>query len=650
MGRHGAAGRHDAEQRHLRNFLPEVVSRPVTKLTRSPRFAYAMMAYDEPGQPLGESMWGAIAMARALQRLSDYPLLLLTNSTELPDGTDVVQVMKRLNAKVLPVYPVHMPGAHAWTFRRWNIAFWKLQIFLHTDYDKIIWLDGDSTLYRSVDWIFHLDGMWGQRDDWFCKLNQTKICSGILSVIPSVDDFDGMLKYAGQVGSMLTLGDQQLIEMYFRHVAKKPVNFLDDATASFGQCIGTVQQNDWSWGTRSRHNAWITPAFVHKSGGWGNTNNNAYSNVCFSHNMSRQRYVVGGVVLNACHFNPLAAHWRSFFCEAHQLLQTDIHSVKSFCSDACYYHGQHADGVACLAGAPRPLRGAISGSTGHRYPAHILPELVETGKPAPEAWRAQHLQPTPKPPKPAGTDEVNFLSLEMATWNCRGVCPSGGCCDDQDCALQCEHNPEISGRCQGFKFDKAKLICRVYAHLEPFWSSEGGHSGPNFQASLVYPGASLPAGGFTVTAKIRSKSHEACQDIMAWGDGEGSWMSVEFRLNKGNLLYGENPHRHADADTWRQVESANLQLNNGLWQDVAVSRHSSGEVALFVNGFRVQAGRIMRAQPVGLLPRARSCRVARTRDCIFKGQVTSIRIYDRALSDDMMYGLARSRLPSSGTS
>jgi len=222
---------------------------------------------------------------------------------------------------------------------RRKLAFWKLQIWTLTQYDKLIWLESDTILYRGVDWLFDRPWMWGQRDDWFCRLNQKAVNTGILSLEPKMEDFTGLLNYAETLQE-LDDGDEQLIPMYFEHVRHRPINLLSDVEAAFGHCLGRApspyinQDGSTIWG------AWSTPALVHKSGGWGNAKDDSYSNACFSHNMSLQLYTVGSTTINACQYHPLGEYWRRLFCTAAwDMTGIRTVAVAAFCSDACWYRG-----------------------------------------------------------------------------------------------------------------------------------------------------------------------------------------------------------------------------------------------------------------------------------------------------------------------
>jgi len=268
-------------------------------------------------------------------------VVLLTNTTTFPDGTPVAEAMRKLNVHVRPVYPVEMPLRHRkkLMYQHWRIAYWKLQIWGLVEFEKLIWLDSDTILYRNIDWLFDRPWMWAQRDDWFCRLNITKVCSGIVLLYPKQSDYSGLLAYAEEIGD-LTDGDQQLISSYFAVKRRMAINLLSDVEASFGQCVGRApapyinRDGSQVWGV------WNVPAFVHKSGGWGNTNGNAYANICFMPNITMQMYRDGDATLNVCQYNPLGPYWRSLFCDAIATMGIAVREVEAFCNDECWYSGR----------------------------------------------------------------------------------------------------------------------------------------------------------------------------------------------------------------------------------------------------------------------------------------------------------------------
>jgi len=341
-----ALGQIDSSGSHWPNWRPRLHHEPQQRghpRRLSSRWAFVMMAHDAP-HDTEEHLWGVLPVARALQRLSSYPLIVLTNKTHFQDGTDVTRNLRKLNAIVHPIREVDMPAklaAHKMT-PTWKVAYWKLQIWTLLDYEKLIWLDSDAIIFRSIDWLFERDWMWAQRDDWFCKLNQTGVCSGIMLAFPNLADFNGLLQYARTKHS-LPGGDQQLISEYFART-NRPINLLSDLEASFGQCLGKAPTPYLNPDRTPVWGVWSVPSFVHKSGGWENTNNNVYNNVCFSINMTRQHYRVGKTVVNVCQFHPLGSYWRDLYCDAAAQLRLRLVDVGAYCNDDCWYRGLQPPG------------------------------------------------------------------------------------------------------------------------------------------------------------------------------------------------------------------------------------------------------------------------------------------------------------------
>merc|ERR1719148_251678 len=90
--------------------------------SKSP-FAFVTMAYDTSGS--WDYLWSVLPLARALQKHSSYPLVVLTNSTTLPDGTTHRNTLHKLNVQVLPLYRIEiMPDMNDGTYPTWAAALW----------------------------------------------------------------------------------------------------------------------------------------------------------------------------------------------------------------------------------------------------------------------------------------------------------------------------------------------------------------------------------------------------------------------------------------------------------------------------------------------------------------------------------------------
>lgn len=294
------------------------------------RYAFVLMAHDAP-DALPHYIWQAITIARALQRLSRYPTLVLTNTTHLPDGTSVAGTFWRLNAQVIPVHPILLPDkVEKKMMPVWQTAFWKLQIWRLTQFDKLIWLDTDGIVYRNMDHIFNWKPIWGQRDAWVCsddKEIQNWLCSGFMLIEPSEDTYHQLIEYAERPDNRWwENGDQKLISDYFHYVGQ-PVRLLPITEAAFGKCLSTIPSlfdNE----TSSMVSAWELPAYVHKS---------STKNECFSFDMLQQLQLVEGTLVNICHYHPLGRYWRDLFCEAVQIIGVKTLNTNVYCDDYQWY-------------------------------------------------------------------------------------------------------------------------------------------------------------------------------------------------------------------------------------------------------------------------------------------------------------------------
>jgi len=294
------------------------------------QYAFVQMAYDIPGVRSNQ-VWKVMAMARTLMRFSDYPLVVLTNSTHLPDGMSLSQAFERLNAQVLPLqdlWPSTVVSEELKPLHRF--AYLKLQIWLLTQYEKLIWLDTEAILVRSIDWLFERQPMWGQRHDPSCQFKEQMekdkvLSSSILLIAPSRETFHGLQRFADAgPDNWWENGAQVLIQGYFQHV-KHPIRLLDGTDAADGSCLGRMPGVPYS-----SPGPWNMPAFVHRS---------SLRNECFDFDEERQKVMRHGKIINICHFHPLGSYWRDMFCDAFRITKTGTKTPEAFCDDY-YWHNK----------------------------------------------------------------------------------------------------------------------------------------------------------------------------------------------------------------------------------------------------------------------------------------------------------------------
>eukprot|EP00931_Biecheleriopsis_adriatica_P061617 TRINITY_DN37053_c0_g1_i1.p1 TRINITY_DN37053_c0_g1~~TRINITY_DN37053_c0_g1_i1.p1 ORF type:complete len:361 (-),score=55.30 TRINITY_DN37053_c0_g1_i1:516-1598(-) len=304
-----------------RNFLEQGHQAPAQS-----RFAFVMMAIHPKDVALGSYIWPVLPTARALQKMkSKYPLVLITDTDTMPDGSSVNQTLKKLNAYSLPAISVPCPDRIASFFRKayWRYAWQKLQIWRLTQFDKIIWLDSDSTITRDLDWLFERQGLWMQRDNWNCtdEFRGNAFCSGMMLLEPSEEKYKGLVEYS-DTAKDTRMGDQGLIAEYYSKVRKEDVHLLDHSVAAFGHCLGKLPGVPYREGESKVPGVWDMPAFVHKS---------SRKNECFDFNLSRQTLSVEGSVRNVCDYNPYGPYWRGLFCEAVEMSGVTSGDVRRFC-------------------------------------------------------------------------------------------------------------------------------------------------------------------------------------------------------------------------------------------------------------------------------------------------------------------------------
>mmetsp|Transcript_102481 Transcript_102481/g.330660 ORF Transcript_102481/g.330660 Transcript_102481/m.330660 type:complete len:421 (-) Transcript_102481:344-1606(-) len=294
------------------------------------RYAFVQIAHDPPDAPL-RHIWQVLAMARALQRFSAHPLVLLTNTTQLPDGTPLASTLRKLNVQTLPVHEVHVPeGTRLPLKPSFKFGYWKLQIWRLTQFEKLIWLDTDTILVRSIDWLFERAPAWAQRDNSKCDSDQDSgsaqdwLSGGLMLIAPSEDTFDGLQHFAAESsGNWSERGDEGLIFEYFRQVHKRPVRLLGTGEASFGKCLGSTPGIPYE-----SLGPWNVPAFVHRS---------SWNNVCFFCDLDAQQSLLDGQIVNICNYHPLGSFWRDLFCSAIQTMRVKTNQTEVFCDDYRWY-------------------------------------------------------------------------------------------------------------------------------------------------------------------------------------------------------------------------------------------------------------------------------------------------------------------------
>lgn len=311
----------------------------ITTTTTQSAGAFVTIVHQSSGEG---QLWTVFALARALQRVSSYPLVLLTDVKKLPDGTDLVTALGKLNVHILPLFDVGL-------VREWNVVFWKCQIWSLTQYEKLVWLEPDSVLFRSVDWLFTRKGMWAQRDNSLCQWRQNVISSGVMLLYPDKDVWRGLVKRANELRKLPQVPDMsdggfQMIIQYFTTVRKQSIDLLSDIDAGSSRCLGKFPTPFLNPDGHPVQGVWGIPAILTRSGGRhaGHTQeaHDRYENSCFGINITQQLYTNNGHqrlastsrrVQNICQYHPLGMYWRTLFCGAAEDAGLKLNTVREFC-------------------------------------------------------------------------------------------------------------------------------------------------------------------------------------------------------------------------------------------------------------------------------------------------------------------------------
>mmetsp|Transcript_82595 Transcript_82595/g.172877 ORF Transcript_82595/g.172877 Transcript_82595/m.172877 type:complete len:487 (-) Transcript_82595:78-1538(-) len=119
-------------------------------------------------------------------------------------------------------------------------------------------------------------------------------------------------------------------------------------------------------------------------------------------------------------------------------------------------------------------------------------------------------------------------------------------------------------------------------HQQPRFCGSGGRSEPKGGGVVNLVGAMLPPAPFTLTVHVRSAqrgdSGNGLENILAWsglGDEKSEDCAALALTESGHLQWREKGHKI--------VEANGLNLRDGAWHRVAVTRQVSGEVNLIAD-------------------------------------------------------------------
>ncbi|GFP92983.1 UDP-glucuronate:xylan alpha-glucuronosyltransferase 2 [Phtheirospermum japonicum] len=160
---------------------------------------------------------GAIALAQSLLRTGTQRDLLLLLDTSIPQSKRVA--LSRAGWKLRLIERIRNPRAQKNTYNEYNYS--KFRLWQLTDYDKIIFIDSDVIVLRSLDVLFTFPQMSATGNDG------SIFNSGIMVIEPSNCTF-GMLMHRRKEIVSYNGGDQGFLNEVFAwwHRLPRRVNYL----------------------------------------------------------------------------------------------------------------------------------------------------------------------------------------------------------------------------------------------------------------------------------------------------------------------------------------------------------------------------------------------------------------------------------------
>lgn len=262
-----------------------------------------------------EQLWNVVALVHQLGRLTRYPIVLFTDIETFPDGSSVSEKLRLLGVDVRPYKADDA-----------MLGFSKLEAWTLTEFDKVIWIESEGLVSRSLDWLFTREGMWAARADWSCSLDSWKPTSIFMLLEPSDSDHSELVARARDQVANGAADADAVLNAYFSDIL-----LLSELDAYLGWCVSdripTPYRNKDGSPVRG---AWSMPAYVFQTGN---------DNVCFGIDLEKQVTTTDdGKKQNICHYHPMAATWRDSFCVAATgMLFLSDEEVTKYCNDACYY-------------------------------------------------------------------------------------------------------------------------------------------------------------------------------------------------------------------------------------------------------------------------------------------------------------------------
>lgn len=166
---------------------------------------------------------------------SKYPLIVLTN-----DKNGILNEQDELKAKYPNIDIVQLKDDYllpSCTMRDSTIThLQKLNVLGMDRYDKLLYVDTDVRLRKSLDSVFQLNvdsGAYFMKDDWYCKGTTDSLSSGLMLFKPSKKLLEFSVETSQKMGDCQ--GDQAIIKRSFKDLKMK-MKVFPDKDIRYPQC------------------------------------------------------------------------------------------------------------------------------------------------------------------------------------------------------------------------------------------------------------------------------------------------------------------------------------------------------------------------------------------------------------------------------
>lgn len=164
-------------------------------------------------------LMGVLVLNENLKRLnSKYELLCLINET-ITEETRNTLTKHNIKYVEFPSVPYNVSFSY-----QWNYTFDKFNVFLLSDYDKVVCLDADLLILENLDFLFDYEtpAMVIDNPSFTDRYN-----SGVMVITPNKETFDILVKMkdAESVHERV-IGDQNILNDYY--LANGTINRIPD--------------------------------------------------------------------------------------------------------------------------------------------------------------------------------------------------------------------------------------------------------------------------------------------------------------------------------------------------------------------------------------------------------------------------------------